>query len=105
MNLTPHRGPSVWESSSEHSRPVYLAAAATGAALTVLAWRLSPPRRFWIAGLTAAGTVAALMAAPLGAHAERTVAGLKARRQANNTEPLDSTLNDTFPASDAPAVW
>ena len=107
MNLTPHRGPSVWENNAslERARPLHLAAAATGAAITALAWRTAPPRRVWIAGLGAAGTVAALMATPFGGRAERAIASMKARRQVRETEPLDKTLKDTFPASDAPAVW
>jgi hypothetical protein len=105
INLTPHRGPSVWETPAERARPLHLAAAATGAAITALAWRTAPPRRFWIAGLGAAGAVAALMATPLGGRAEKALASVKAKRRAAASEPLDKTLKDTFPASDAPAVW
>lgn len=105
INLTPLRGPSVWNEPNTRSTPLHMAAAATGAAIAMLAWHTAPPRRFWIAGLGAAGATAALLAGSFGDRAERAIAGAKARSQARRHEPLDSTLKDTFPASDSPAVW
>jgi hypothetical protein len=105
LNLTPHRGPSVWDEPQPHATPLHLAAAATGLAITAMAWRAAPPRRFWIAGLGAAGAMAALMSGRLGDRAGQAMAAAKARRQARGNEPLDRTLKETFPASDSPAVW
>lgn len=106
LNLTPHRGPSsVWDTPTERARPLHLAAVATGAAIAALAWHTAPPRRFWIAGLGAAGAVAALMATPFGARAEEMFVRAKARQRARAHDPLDQSLKETFPASDSPAVW
>ena len=104
LNLTPERGPSVWTERTTRSSVAPIAAAA-GVALVALAWRASPARRFWIAGLGTAGAVAALLSGPLGDCADRALAGAKARVRGRRREPLDDTLNDSFPASDAPAVW
>lgn len=100
MNLTLHRGPSVWD--SPRATPLHLAAAVAGVVTTALAWRAAPPHRFWIAGLAAAGATAALLAGRTG---DRALAAVQARRRAHSHDALDSTLKDTFPASDAPAVW
>ncbi len=106
LNLTPHRTPSaVWdEPCAPPSRSLHMAAAATGAAVAMLAWHTSPPRRFWIAGLGAAGAMAALISGGFGDRAERAIAGVAAKRRARASEPLDRTLKDSFPASDPPAV-
>lgn len=107
LNLTPHRSPSaVWdEPGAPPSRSLHMAAAATGAAVAMLAWHTAPPRRFWIAGLGAAGAMAALISGGFSGRAERAIAGMAARRRRGASEPLDRTLKDTFPASDSPAVW
>ncbi len=105
MNLTPHRGPSVWDASESRGTTMHMAAAAAGMAITALAWRTTPPRRFWIAGLGAASAIGALMAGTLGDRAAAAVAGMKSRARARATDPLDRTLKETFPASDAPGVW
>ena len=109
LNLTPHRGPSVWNEPEARARTMHFAAAAAGAAagvaITALAWRATPPRRFWIAGLGAASALGALVAGTLGDRASTAVAGLTAKRRARTSDSLDRTLKATFPASDAPAVW
>jgi len=105
LNLTPHRGPSVWDTRAPRTRPIHLATAVAGIAVTALAWRASSRRRFWMAGLGAASTVAALMAGSFGDRADRALASARAKSRARSVEPLDRTLKDTFPASDAPAVW
>lgn len=105
MNLTPHRGPSVWETPESGPDGLRLVAAAAGIMLTGLAWRTAPPRRFWIAGLGAASAVAALMSRALSTRAETAVAGLRAKRNARRHGPLDATLKETFPASDAAAIF
>jgi hypothetical protein len=95
----------VWDEPVVRSTPLHMAAAAAGAVITMLAWRAAPPHRFWIAGLGAAGAMAALMAGSVGDRTEKALAAATARGRARRQDPLDRTLKDTFPASDSPAVW
>jgi len=104
-NLTPQRGPSVWTNpprSSPHWPVVALAAAAI---VVGVAWKYrSFGKALLIKGAGLGGMVLGFAASPAG----RRVADILTERwaAARRTPDLvvDHALEDTFPASDPPAL-
>lgn len=98
LNLTPQRGPSVW---SRNTAPQYWPLALAGLSLVALS-RRAASHRGWLAGLGAAAAAYSLMQGPLRTRVELMRVHCRERERA--TEPLDSTLKDSFPASDPVAA-
>ncbi len=102
LNLTPRRGPSVWDVEAETSH-VQLFGLAAGVALAALAFGAGSGRRGRIAGI-AAGATLALMYGSLYRRLETLRIQTQTRRRIREGEQLDHTLRQSFPASDPTAV-
>jgi hypothetical protein len=104
LNLTPQRGPSVWGEPPHQTTSWPLAALGAGSLLTIGAWCTVAPKRFWIAGLGVGGLALALLNGPFAPALDEVRGRARVRRQARDADPLDRTLEESFPASDPPAV-
>jgi len=107
LNLTPARGPSVWDRLEREStmNRYSLGAIAGGAAL--IASVLGRPsagraRRTWAATLGLA-CIAAGYVSHSGSRGVTEALGRLLRRRASDDDAIDRALSDSFPASDAPA--
>ncbi len=100
LNLTPERGPSVWDEL--HKPPAMsagqYAAIAGGALLIASSVRRRSSRDAWIAALGMSWIAGALFyRRPMAA------IGLRLKHRRQSFDALDQTLNDSFPASDPPS--
>jgi hypothetical protein len=100
LNLSQKRGPSVWE---QHDRtPSWeLIAFASGAVLAGSAWWLRS-RRAWLIPAAATAVTVGLV----GRAAGRVIVAMNQRcaRRPDHDEMLDQALDESFPASDPPAM-
>jgi hypothetical protein len=106
-NLTPHRGPSVWEHPPKSPTSFATLAVIAGAALgAALAWRYRSIGKALVTKSLGFGAMAIGFAtSPTG----RQIANMlmdrwAATRQSLPERSVDSALEDTFPASDPPAL-
>lgn len=105
-NLTPHRGPSVWDRPPQSAPYWPIVALATVAVAAGLAWRYRSIARVIVtrsAGV--GGLVIGFATSPTG----RKVANILMDRWAEARRPsgdavVDTALEESFPASDAPAL-
>jgi hypothetical protein len=107
LNLTPERGPSVW--TDPRAARSWNATLITGGALiAAYAWRSRSPYRAWMASI-GVGTVAYALLSDRG----RIAGGAKVASVMNRLRPtkladlddVDRLSKQSFPASDAPAVY
>lgn len=101
LNLTPARGPSVWDKPRQSTDPWQVAAVATGVLLVTAGW----PFRSRASQLAAS---AGLVGLALGLRGDRLPAALASLRHwfvvgKDADEQLDQTLEASFPASDPPS--
>lgn len=103
MNLTPDRGPSVWNAPRSTAMNWPMAAIAGGSLLAAYAWRNRSSHRALFAGLGLGSLACGLLA---GSNSQRFTSAWNRLRPM--TEPViddvDRASEDSFPASDAPAL-
>ncbi len=105
LNLTPHRGPSVWDVPEAESH-AWMFGLAAGAAVAALALGAGSGRRGRMAGIAAGATLAtlALTYVPIRRRLETLRVQTQTRSRIREGEQLDHTLRQSFPASDPTAV-
>lgn len=103
MNLTPQRGPSVWEKPAYTTNPARLGTIAAGAALVGLGWPLGSTRARIVTGAGLLLMALGLSGKLAGASPFRTAKDWLSRDRQGEAD-LDDALDASFPASDPPAV-
>ncbi|MGE3177134.1 MAG: hypothetical protein AB7O32_06670 [Vicinamibacterales bacterium] len=99
LNLTAERGPSIWDTPSPAPVRWSLVSLAVGAAMTAAGYR--QPGRRWLFAMGLGGLALGLIAAvPVDAWRSRA----RVREADRRDDPLDEAIEDSFPASDPPAL-
>jgi hypothetical protein len=108
LNLTPERGPSVWDEAPRRVNPLNAAFIAGGSMLAAYAFSSNSRNRTWLTGL-GLGTLAFGLFSASGASfgAERMSSALNRIRpqRVPELDQVDLASKHSFPASDAPAVY
>jgi hypothetical protein len=104
LNLTLKRGPSVWGKPRNKPASWRIMTAATGVVITAFAMQSSPSRRGWLASLGLATVFFSLVGGRLSSTVQAGARGLRIVDRAQQDHVVDRASEDSFPASDPPAL-
>lgn len=105
LNLTPERGASVWDAPPSPS-PLWPVVAAAGLIIVAsLAWRYRSVGKSIVTKSAAlGGMLIGVATSPIGRKVTSVIVQHLSEHQARQEARVDAALEDTFPASDPPAV-
>ena len=105
LNLTPERGASVWDAPPSPS-PLWPIVAAAGVIIFAsLAWRYRSVGKSIVTKSAAlGGMLIGVATSPIGRKVTNVIVQHLSEHQARQEARVDAALEDTFPASDPPAV-
>lgn len=103
LNLTPSRGPSVWDAPARTTEPWQIATIMSGAALVGYGWPFRSPATRMIAGAGFTALALGLIAEFVDTRTFTTSIKRWAKVERDKDDDLDRTLRESFPASDPPA--
>ena len=105
LNLTPARGSSVWDAPPSSS-PLWPIVAAAGVVIFAsLAWRYrSVGKSILTKSAAVGGMLIGVATSPVGRKVTNVIVQHLSEYQARQEARVDEALEDTFPASDPPAM-